>query len=180
MLKGYFEKMKGTTRSPPLVSISEIAWSWIGAFLGIAAVAYANYNILEGTDYVMVIGSFGASAVLIYGAIKSPLAQPRNLIGGHVFSAVIGVASYQFLHSHMWLAGAVAVATAIAFMHATKTLHPPGGATSLIAVIGSEKIHALGYLYALIPAGLGAVIMLIVALLVNNIPKTRSYPEFWT
>ncbi len=179
MLKGYFEKMKGTTKSPPLVSISEIAWSWIGAFLGIAAVAYANYNILEGGDYVMVIGSFGASAVLIYGAIKSPLAQPRNLIGGHVFSAVIGVASYQFLHSHMWLAGAVAVATAIAFMHATKTLHPPGGATSLIAVIGSEKIHALGYLYALIPAGLGAVIMLIVALLVNNIPKTRRYPEFW-
>jgi CBS-domain-containing membrane protein len=79
----------------------------------------------------------------------------------------------------MWLAGAVAVATAIAFMHATKTLHPPGGATALIAVIGSEKIHDLGYLYAVIPAGLGAVIMLIIALLVNNIPRTRRYPEFW-
>ncbi len=171
--------MKGTTKSPPLVSISEIVWSWIGAFFGIAAVAYANYNILEGTDLVMVIGSFGASAVLIYGAIKSPMAQPRNLIGGHIFSAIIGVASYQLLNSHMWVAGAVAVATAIAFMHATKTLHPPGGATSLIAVIGSEKIHNLEYLYAIIPAGLGALIMLAVALLVNNIPKTRRYPEFW-
>jgi len=179
MLKEYLNKMKGTTKSPPMVSLSEIGWSWIGAFFGIAVVAYVNFNIIEKTDLVMVIGSFGASAVLIYGAIKSPLAQPRNLIGGHIFSAIIGVASYQMLNSNMWLAGAVAVATAIAFMHATKTLHPPGGATALIAVIGSEKIHDLGYLYAIIPAGLGAIIMLIVALLVNNIPKSRRYPEFW-
>jgi len=64
-------------------------------------------------------------------------------------------------------------------MHATKTLHPPGGATALIAVIGSNKIHNLGYLYAFIPVGLGALIMLLVALLVNNVTKTRKYPEFW-
>ena len=175
----YFAKMKGTTKSPPRVSLTEIAWSWIGSFLGIAAVAYCNFDMLEGTDLVMVIGSFGASAVLIYGAVKSPLAQPRNLIGGHVISAVIGVACYQALGTQMWLASSVAVATAIAVMHATKTLHPPGGATALIAVIGSEKIHALGYLYALVPAGLGAIIMLVIALLVNNIPESRKYPEYW-
>jgi len=176
---GYLSKMKGTTKSPPMVSLSEIAWSWIGAFLGIAAVSYINYNIIEDTDLVMVIGSFGASAVLIYGAIKSPLAQPRNLIGGHIISAIIGVTCYKVFPSQMWLASSLAVATAIAIMHATKTLHPPGGATALIAVIGSNKIHSLGYLYAFIPAGLGAVIMLAVALLVNNIPKSRRYPDFW-
>jgi CBS-domain-containing membrane protein len=175
----YFNKMRGTTKSPPRVSLSEIAWSWIGSFLGIAAVAYAHFTIFEGTDLVMVIGSFGASAVLIYGAVKSPLAQPRNLIGGHVISAVIGVACYQTLNAHLWLASAAAVATAIAVMHATKTLHPPGGATALIAVIGSEKIHALGYAYALVPATVGAFIMLGIALLVNNIPRSRKYPEYW-
>ena len=177
--KEYFSKMKGSTKSPPMVSLSEIGWSWIGAFLGIAAVAYINFNKFENTDLVMIIGSFGASAVLLYGAIKSPLAQPRNLMGGHIFSAIIGVACYQLLAPHMWLASSVAVATAIAFMHATKTLHPPGGATALIAVIGSEKIHDLGYLYAIIPVGIGALIMLLVAVLVNNIPKSRRYPEFW-
>ena len=171
--------MKGTSKSPPAVSLSEIAWSWIGAFLGIAAVSYINFNMLEETDMMMIIGSFGASAVLIYGAIKSPLAQPRNLIGGHVFSAIIGVACFKMFSSHMWLASSVAVATSIAFMHATKTLHPPGGATALIAVIGSNKIHNLGYLYAFVPVGLGALIMLLVALLVNNVTKTRKYPEFW-
>jgi len=175
----YFSKMKGTTKSPPSVSLSETLWSWVGAFLGMAPVSYINYNILDGTDYVLIIGSFGASAVLIYGAIKSPLAQPRNLFGGHVISAFIGVTFYQLLHAHMWLAAAVAVATAIAIMHATKTLHPPGGATALIAVIGSQKIHNLGYLYVIIPVALGAIIMLVVALLVNNISKNRRYPEFW-
>ena len=176
---GYLSKMKGNTKSPPIVSFSEIAWSWIGAFLGIAAVSYINYNIIEGTDLVMVIGSFGASAVLIYGAVKSPLAQPRNLIGGHIISAVVGVTCFKVFPSQMWLASALAVATAIALMHATKTLHPPGGATALIAVIGSQKIHSLGYIYVIIPVGLGAVIMLAVALLVNNIPKSRRYPDFW-
>ena len=175
----FFEKMRGATKSPPGVSISEILWSWIGAFLGISAVALLNYDLLEDTDLVMIIGSFGASAVLIYGAIKSPLAQPRNLVGGHLVSAVVGVFCYQLLHGTTWLAAAVSVATAIAAMHATRTLHPPGGATALIAVIGSQKIHDLGYLYVMVPAGLGAAIMLVIALVVNNIPKRRRYPEFW-
>jgi len=171
--------MRGTTKSPPGVTFSEIIWSWIGAFIGIAAVSYADFNIIHDTDLVMVIGSFGASAVLIYGAVKSPLAQPRNLVGGHIISAIIGVTCYKLFPSQMWLASSLAVATAIAMMHATKTLHPPGGATALIAVIGSSKVHGLGYLYAIIPVGIGAIIMLVIALIVNNIPKTRKYPEFW-
>ena len=175
----YFRKMKGTTKSPPGVGFFEIIWSWIGAFLGIAAVALINYNIFKGTDLFMIIGSHGASAVLIFGAIRSPLAQPRNLIGGHIISALIGVTAYNLLNSHIWLASSVAVATAVAVMHATKTLHPPGGATALIAVIGGQQVHNLGYLYAIIPAGLGAAIMLVFALLINNIPKSRKYPEFW-
>ncbi|MBI5665396.1 MAG: HPP family protein, partial [Nitrospirae bacterium] len=116
---------------------------------------------------------------LVYGAVRSPLAQPRNLIGGHVISAVIGVASYQMFNEHMWLASSVAVATAVALMHFTKTLHPPGGATALIAVIGGENIHDLGFSYAIVPVGAGAAIMLVVALLVNNLATNRRYPEFW-
>lgn len=62
-------------------------------------------------------------------------------------------------------------------MHATRTLHPPGGATALIAVTGGEKIKALGFLYVLFPAGAGA--LLLVALIINNISGKRKYPEFW-
>jgi CBS-domain-containing membrane protein len=177
--RDYLKKMRGVTRIPPRVSVFEIVWSWIGSFLGISAVAYLNFVVLDGAAVGMMLGSFGASAVLVYGTIKSPLAQPRNLVGGHIISGFIGVVSYQFLHPCMWMAAAMAVATSLALMHVTKTLHPPGGATALIAVIGGEKVHSLGYLYPIIPAGLGAIIMLAVALLVNNIPKTRKYPEFW-
>ena len=179
MLKAYAQKMKGTTKSPPAVNVSEIIWSWAGAFVGIAIIGCINDFIFSKADQVMLIGSFGASAVLLYGAVKSPLAQPRNLLGGHVLSAIIGVTAYQLCASHLWLASAAAVATAVALMHMTKTLHPPGGATALIAVIGGDKIHNLGYLYVLVPVGLGTVIMLVIALLVNNIPASRKYPEFW-
>ncbi len=175
----YWGKMKGNSECPPRVSLPEVIWSWIGSFLGIFAVAFIHGDLLAQSDMVMIIGSFGASAVLIYGAVKSPLAQPRNLIGGHVLSALVGVTCYKLFPGNLWLASSLAVSTSIALMHLTKTLHPPGGATALIAVIGSSKIHSLGYLYAIVPVGFGAMIMLVVALLINNIPKTRRYPEFW-
>ncbi|EGV28206.1 HPP family protein [Thiorhodococcus drewsii AZ1] len=176
----YFRKMRGTTRgSPPRVSLSEMLWSWVGAFLGIGALVWVNQRFFVGTDLTLVIGSLGASAVLTYGAPRSPLAQPRNLVGGHLVSAVVGVAVWTLFQNDTWLAAALAVATAIALMHATKTLHPPGGATALIAIIGSQQIHDLGFLYCLVPATLGPIILLVVALLVNNIPESRRYPENW-
>ncbi len=175
----YLSKMKGTTKSPPRVNVPEVLWSWLGAFLGISAVAYINFNVLAGTNLLILIASFGASAVLIFGAIKSPLAQPRNLVGGHILSALIGVACYKIFWAQPWVACSIAVATVIAVMHLTKTLHPPAGATALIAIIGDDRIHSLGFTYAILPVGLGAMILLLVALLFNNISRNRRYPEFW-
>jgi CBS-domain-containing membrane protein len=175
----FFRKMKGSTQSPPRVSLREILLSWAGGITGIATVAFLNDHVAAGTGRLLIIASFGASAVLIFGAIKSPLAQPRNLVGGHIVSALVGVTVFKLLSPWMWLAAGVAVGTAIAAMHATKTLHPPAGATSLIAVIGGTKIQAMGYSYALMPVGAGALILLVVALVFNNLPKTRRYPEYW-
>jgi len=62
-------------------------------------------------------------------------------------------------------------------MQLTLTLHPPGGATSLIAVIGGEQIHELEFFYILIPVFSGALILFLIAFIVNNIPKNRAYPE---
>ncbi len=175
----YLSKMKGGAKSPPGVGGPELFWSWFGAMIGIGLCAFLSAKFFEPRDLTLLIGSFGASAVLVYSAIKSPLAQPRNLIGGHVISGLVGVACWQLLGGTLWLATAMAVSLAIVSMLATKTLHPPGGATALIAVIGGAKIHNLGYLYAFVPAGAGAVILLIVALIVNNLSKNRKYPEYW-
>jgi CBS-domain-containing membrane protein len=175
----YFSKMKGGAKSPPGVGLTEMLWSWLGAVIGIGICGYLSSKYFEPRDLTLIIGSFGASAVLVYGAIKSPLAQPRNLIGGHIISGLVGVACYQLFGQVIWMAAALSVSLAIAAMLITKTLHPPGGATALIAVIGGRKIHDLGFLYAFLPAGAGALILLIVALLVNNLSKNRRYPEYW-
>lgn len=183
----YLSKMRGSTRgAPPRVSTAEVLWSWFGSFLGIGLVAWLNSAAwlsdiwLSHTDALLLIGSLGASAVLLYGAPRSPLAQPRNLIGGHTLSALVGVSVWLLMGPQLpWLAAALAVSTAIAVMHLTRSLHPPGGATALIAVIGSEQVHALGYLFVLVPATIGPLLMLLVALLVNNLVNGRRYPEFW-
>lgn len=175
----FLEKLRATSKSPPRVGPKEVFWSWMGAFLGIGILGLLASGGLTQEERVMLIGSFGASAVLLYGAPKSPLAQPRNLLGGHILSALVGVACYKLFEEVPWLASALAVSGAITLMHWTKTLHPPGGATALIAVIGGEKVHSLGFWYCLNPVGLGASIMLLVALVVNNIPRHRRYPEFW-
>lgn len=175
----YFTKMKGGGKAPPGVGVPELIWSWLGSVIGISLCGLLSSRYFEPRDLTLLIGSFGASAVLVYGAIKSPLAQPRNLLGGHVLSGLVGVACYQLFGETLWLAAGLAVSLAIVVMLATRTLHPPGGATALIAVVGGDNIHALGFLYVFVPAGLGAMVMLLVALLVNNISKNRKYPEYW-
>ncbi len=178
-LAEYIAKMKGSAKSPPGVGAAELLWSWIGSVTGIGICAFLSSAYFEPRDLSLLIGSFGASAVLVYGAIKSPLAQPRNLVGGHVISGLVGVACFQVFGETLWIAAALGVSLAIVAMLATKTLHPPGGATALIAVIGGAKVHSLGYLYAFLPAGAGAFILLFVALVVNNLCKDRKYPEYW-
>ena len=135
--------------------------------------ANQNYTRYEN---IFLIGSFGASSVLIYGAIQSPLSQPRNLVGGHLISALVGVTIYQALPDIIWLTAPLAVSLSIVFMQITKTLHPPGGATALIAIMGSEKVKALGYWYVLSPVLTGSLILLVVALVFNNMTPYRKYP----
>lgn len=159
-----------------LIDYKEHFWSFLGAFIGIGLIAFFQSGLLSRSENIFLIGSFGASSVLVYGAIQSPLAQPRNFIGGHVLSAAIGVTIYKTLPDIIWLTAPLTVSISIVLMQITKTLHPPGGATALIAIIGSEKIKALGYFYVLSPVFVGTIILLIVALIFNNITPHRKYP----
>ncbi|HRG38608.1 MAG TPA: HPP family protein [Bacteroidia bacterium] len=159
-----------------IIDKSDILWTFLGGFFGIGIIGFISSRYFTLNDNLFLIGSFGASAVLIYGATNSPLAQPRNLVGGHVISALVGVTIHKLLPGEVWLSSALAVSTAIVAMQITKTVHPPGGATALIANIGSEKIKALGFMYVLSPVFTGVTILLIIALIFNNIPKNRRYP----
>ena len=121
----------------------------------------------------LLIGSFGASAVLLFGANDSPLAQPRNLVGGHLVSAVAAVIMVALFGSTP-LSMAIGVGLAIFVMNMTHTTHPPGGATALIGVQG-----AVGPEFILLPVLAGALILLIMAIFTNNVVYHRSYPKHW-
>ena len=98
-----------------------------------------------------------------------------------MLSDIVGVTTHLAWPHHMVWASAIAVSSAIVVMHLTRTLHPPGGASALIAVIGSEPIKSLGYWYVLSPVLTGAVILLLMALIVNNLSSNprRHYPVYW-
>ena len=175
-LKRNYRKAKYVLYKETLVDFKEHFWAFLGSFVGLGIISLLQFRILSTSDNVFLIGSFGATAVLIYGAIQSPLAQPRNLIGGHLISAVIGVTVYKLIPDQIWINAPLAVSLSIIAMQYTKTLHPPGGATALIAVIGTENIKSLGYLYVLSPVLTGVTILLVVALIFNNMTHQRKYP----
>jgi CBS-domain-containing membrane protein len=176
-IKRGYRKTKYVLYKETLVDYKEHFWAFLGSFIGIGIIAYLQSKTLPDSDVVYLIGSFGASSVLVFGIIQSPFAQPRNLIGGHLISAIIGVTIQQLLPEILWIIAPLAVSLSIVLMQVTKTLHPPGGATALIAVTGSAEIKNLGYWYVFSPVLSGTLILLIVALIFNNMTSNRQYPN---
>lgn len=175
-LKRNYRKARYVFYKETLIDYREHFWAFLGSFIGLGSIAYLHYETFPQQDMVFLIGSFGASCVLVYGVIQSPLAQPRNLIGGHMVSALIGVTVHKLVPEALWVSAPLAVSLSIVLMQVTKTLHPPGGATALIAVTGSPEIKSLGYMYVLTPVLTGAAILLLAALIFNNMTKNRQYP----
>lgn len=175
IIRKHYRRARYVLYRETLIDAKEHVLTFIGSFIGIGLIGLLNSQYMVANDNLFMIGSFGASSVLIYGIINSPLAQPRNLIGGHVISAIIGVTMLKIIPNEVWIAGALAVSLSIVAMQITKTLHPPGGATALIAVTGGAKIKEMGYLYVFSPVFTGVMILFLVALVFNNM-RHRHYP----
>ena len=178
-MKSYFMKMRGGGRTLPAPGGTEILLGFIGSCIALYVVGLLHMLSMDISGLPLIMAPFGASAVLVFGAFRSPLAQPRNVIGGHVLSAFVGITVYQFLGDNMLAAVSLAVPAAIALMHMTQTLHPPGGATAFVTAAGGAAVHSLGYWYILTPCLAGSVVLIAVALLVNNVPREHRYPQFW-
>jgi len=160
--------------STPL-SPAEILRSAGAAFVAVLLVGWISSHFANGVVSVVMVASIGASAVLLFAAPHSPLAQPWPLVGGYLISALIGVTCAHFI-PHLWVAGAFAVALSISVMLYTHSLHPPASAVALLAVVGGAPIYREGYLYVLDPVGLNALLMLTAALIINNLLPGHRYP----
>lgn len=171
----YWFKIRGKWRSCPLACPIDrphhrhILWSWFGSFIGIAATAYLSTK----TNTPLLMAPFGATSVLIFGVPDSPLAQPRNVIGGNMVAAVVSLSILHLFGSDPWAMG-LAVATAIGMMQFTGTVHPPSGAVALVVMMTKAS-----WQFLLTPALEGSIILVLCAVVFNNLAEERSYPQHW-
>lgn len=119
----------------------------------------------------LLVAPLAASAVLVFAAHDSPMAQPANVIGGHLLSTTTALAVAEVLPPSWW-AMALAVGLAIALMTLTRLTHPPAGADALVVT----ALHP-GWSYLLFPIASGAVLLVAAAVLVHRmVPTRRPYP----
>lgn len=170
-LERYCLKIRGNKRLVPLdrPHHRHILWSWLGSFIGIAATAYLSVK----TGAPLLMAPFGATSVLIFGVPDSPLAQPRNVIGGNLIAALVSLTVLHLFGSEPWAMG-MAVATAIGMMQLTGTLHPPSGAVALVVMMSKASWNFL-----LTPALEGSIILVLCAVVFNNLAEDRTYPKHW-
>jgi len=161
--------------SQQVTSHKEKLISFLGGVVSIYIIFLITNQFLAVTEAVYIIPSMGATAVLLFAAPNAPFSQPWNVFGGHLISAIIGVASYQWIPD-IHIAAAASVGFAIWAQYYLRCIHPPGGATALAAVIGSSQIHDLGYMYAITPVLVNTVTILVVAIAFNALFSWRSYP----
>ena len=143
-----------------------IAASGLTSFSGIGAISALHFGIAPH-DLTMVLGSMGASAVLLHGAPAAPF-RSRATSSSATESRASSVTAHELIGAdgHAILAAPLAVSGSIVLMHLTRSLHPPAGGTVLIAVLGSPELHALGY-SLLVPTMLDTTLLFGVAL-ANN------------
>lgn len=173
--KSYWFKTLGRWRSSPLICPvaqphhRHVFWSWFGSFLAIAITSY----LATKTNSPLLMAPFGATSVLIFGVPDSPLAQPRNVIGGNLLSALVSLMILHIIGSSP-LAMGMAVSTAVGIMQLTRTLHPPSGAVALVVMMTQPN-----WQFLLTPTLKGSLILVVCAVVFNNLAEERTYPKHW-
>lgn len=165
----YLNKMKGGDGTAPSATMNDTLISAFGGLLGIGIVSYLS--VVSGFPWLM--APFGATCVLAFAVHKSPLAQPRAIIGGHSVSTLAGLLVFT-LFGNTWWSVALAVSLAIAGMMITKTVHPPAGADPIVVITAQASWSFLLY-----PVLIGSIALVIVALAYNNLFQERQYPNYW-
>lgn len=164
--------------NPSIVPVSpaERIRASVGALLGILLTGLLSRLALgDSGAFPLLIAPMGASAVLLFAAPSSPLAQPWSILGGNVVSATIGVTCALLIEDPV-IAASTAIAVSIGLMLLLNCLHPPSGAVALTAVLAGTSIQEWGYWFVLSPVGLNTVLLLASAYAFNNLTG-RRYPH---
>lgn len=136
-----------------------------GVFVIIGLLAFGSFNL----GHMLLLGSFGSSAVMVFTFPKLPFSQPRSVVGGHVVCTAVGLAALALLGPSWW-ALALAASLSLALMMLTGTVHPPAGSNPLIVFLAAPK-----WSFLLFPTLSGALILVAVALVYHRACR-EPYP----
>lgn len=166
------KRLQGGGALPPKPTMAQLLRGLVGSALGILTICILG----QSTGEPWLMAPFGATCVLLFAVPTSPLAQPRNVIGGHLLSATVGlIALYGFGDSIMVLGLAVGIATML--MQYFRAVHPPAGANPLVIILAGQG--AVGFDYLFTPVLLGSVTLVVIAALVNNYGAAGRWPVYW-
>jgi CBS-domain-containing membrane protein len=167
---GLLAKFKGSGAALPATPpFKSVALAGAGGFVAIACLVW----LTSFSSTPLILGSFGATCVLIFGFPDAPFSQPRNVVVGHVLSSLIGVTALTLFGPHWWAAG-IAAGAAIAAMMATRCVHPPAGSNPVIVFMSQP-----GWAFVIYPTLVGALLLVFLALVFNNSTRKTSYPIYW-
>nr|WP_269117714.1 HPP family protein [Vibrio cincinnatiensis] len=166
------KKLKGGGSLPPRPSLLQLSKGLVGGTLGILCLCLLGQY--SGVPWLM--APFGATCVILFAAPTSPLAQPRNVIGGHLITASVGlIALYGFGDSFLVLS--VAVGVSIMLMQFFRAVHPPAGANPVVVILAGKAAVGLSFLFT--PVLVGSVLLVFIASMVNNYGVKDGWPVYW-
>ncbi len=152
--------MKITKKFEPIIS-------GLSAAIVITILAYFT---LETSGGIWLMFSFGATVFLVFVLYNLETAQPKNIFFGHLISIIIGVLFNETIGLSFYSAG-ISVGLAIILMVYFKVMHPPAASNPLVALFMD-----LSYDFILFPVIVGAIVIILMAILINKIILNRNYP----
>lgn len=164
-----FKKMAGGGACPEPARPAAALLGGLGAMLAIGFAA----GLSELLDTILMMAPFGASCFLAFAVPESPLAQPRNIVFGHLISSLVGLAVLS-IFGPGWPGMALAVGLAVSAMMWSGTGHAPAGADPAVIFVLQPGLDFL-----LTPVLSGALLIVVVALLFNNMRRGKRYPVYW-
>ena len=148
---------------------SQIVLATLGAIVAISALSFVAMT----TQSLMLLGSFGASALLLFALPEAPLSQPRSVVVGHLAASLIALGCLALFGPQWWAVG-LATGLGVGFMMVTRTVHPPAGSNAIIVFLAKPgAVFLVGSTLA------GTLMLVAMAMVYHRTTRRHKYPLYW-